>query len=203
MAGRPGDAAPHRTARSCMRRADARSPTAIWSMRRAALPVPAESAAEGPEKLHADRQAAEALDTPDKTDGKVVYGIDAMLPGMKFATLAQCPVFGGKVAHVDDSAAKENSRRAADRRARRSGRRRRRSYVGGQERSRRARHHLGRRTKREDQLARHLGGLARGEQEGRRGRKIRRRRRQGPGSGRQTRGRRTNFRSWRMRPWSR
>ena len=29
-----------------------------------------------------------------------------MLPGMKFATLAACPVFGGKVAHVDDSAAK-------------------------------------------------------------------------------------------------
>ena len=46
------------------------------------------------------------LDTPNKTDGKVVYGIDALLPGMKFATLAQCPVFGGKVAHVDDSAAK-------------------------------------------------------------------------------------------------
>ena len=47
------------------------------------------------------------LDTPKKTDGKVVYGIDAMLPGMKFATLAQCPVFGGKVGRVDDSAAKK------------------------------------------------------------------------------------------------
>jgi isoquinoline 1-oxidoreductase subunit beta len=46
------------------------------------------------------------LDTPNKTDGKVVYGIDALLPGMKFATLAQCPVFGGKVGHVDDRAAK-------------------------------------------------------------------------------------------------
>jgi isoquinoline 1-oxidoreductase subunit beta len=45
------------------------------------------------------------FDTPDKTNGKVVYGIDAMLPGMKFATLAQCPVFGGKVGKVDDSAA--------------------------------------------------------------------------------------------------
>jgi isoquinoline 1-oxidoreductase beta subunit len=49
------------------------------------------------------------LDTPNKTDGKVVYGIDAMLPGMKFATLAQCPVFGGKVGRVDDSAAKKVS----------------------------------------------------------------------------------------------
>jgi isoquinoline 1-oxidoreductase beta subunit len=47
------------------------------------------------------------VDTPDKTDGKVVYGIDAMLPGMKFATLAQCPVFGGKVGRVDDNAAKK------------------------------------------------------------------------------------------------
>lgn len=47
------------------------------------------------------------FDTPDKANGKVVYGIDAMLPGMKFATLAQCPVFGGKVGKVDDSAAKK------------------------------------------------------------------------------------------------
>jgi isoquinoline 1-oxidoreductase beta subunit len=47
------------------------------------------------------------LDTPDKVNGKVVYGIDVMLPGMKFATLAACPVFGGKVAKVDDSATKK------------------------------------------------------------------------------------------------
>jgi isoquinoline 1-oxidoreductase beta subunit len=47
------------------------------------------------------------LDTPDKTTGKAVYGIDAMLPNMKFATLAACPVFGGKVGKVDDSAAKK------------------------------------------------------------------------------------------------
>jgi isoquinoline 1-oxidoreductase subunit beta len=47
------------------------------------------------------------FDTPDKTNGKVVYGIDAMLPGMKFATLAQCPVFGGKVGKVDDSATRK------------------------------------------------------------------------------------------------
>ncbi len=47
------------------------------------------------------------LDTPDKTNGKAVYGIDAMLPNMKFATLAQSPVFGGKVAKVDDRAAKK------------------------------------------------------------------------------------------------
>ncbi|MFZ0008560.1 MAG: molybdopterin cofactor-binding domain-containing protein [Steroidobacteraceae bacterium] len=46
------------------------------------------------------------LDTPDKVIGRAVYGIDVMPPGVKFATLAACPVFGGKVAHVDDSNAK-------------------------------------------------------------------------------------------------
>ena len=47
------------------------------------------------------------LDTPDKVNGKAVYGIDAFLPDMKFATLRKCPVFGGKVAKVDDSAARK------------------------------------------------------------------------------------------------
>ncbi|HEY0911401.1 MAG TPA: molybdopterin cofactor-binding domain-containing protein, partial [Bradyrhizobium sp.] len=47
------------------------------------------------------------FDTPDKVNGKTIYGIDAMLPGMKFATLAQSPVFGGKIAKVDDSAARK------------------------------------------------------------------------------------------------
>src|SRR5712664_2817160 len=47
------------------------------------------------------------FDTPDKVNGKAVYGIDAMLPGMKFATVAACPVFGGKVGKVDDGAAKK------------------------------------------------------------------------------------------------
>ena len=47
------------------------------------------------------------LDTPDKTNGRAIYGIDAMLPNMKFATLKECPVFGGKVGRVDDSVAKK------------------------------------------------------------------------------------------------
>lgn len=51
-------------------------------------------------------QPLKRFDTPDKVNGKAIYGIDAMLPGMKFATVAACPVFGGKVRKVDDSAAK-------------------------------------------------------------------------------------------------
>jgi isoquinoline 1-oxidoreductase beta subunit len=49
---------------------------------------------------------AKRLDIPAKVNGTAVYGIDVRLPGMKFATLAQSPVFGGRVKRVDDAAAK-------------------------------------------------------------------------------------------------
>jgi isoquinoline 1-oxidoreductase subunit beta len=46
------------------------------------------------------------LDTPDKVNGVAQYGIDALPPGVKFASLMLSPVLGGKVAKVDDSKAK-------------------------------------------------------------------------------------------------
>jgi isoquinoline 1-oxidoreductase subunit beta len=52
-------------------------------------------------------QPLKRFDTPHKVNGKAVYGIDAMLDGMKFATVAACPVHGGKVRNVDDTAAKK------------------------------------------------------------------------------------------------
>lgn len=70
------------------------------------LPVPANPPLKQPKDFTLIGKPLKRLDTPNKTDGKVIYGIDSMLPDMKFATLAACPVFGGKVARVDDSAAK-------------------------------------------------------------------------------------------------
>jgi isoquinoline 1-oxidoreductase beta subunit len=49
---------------------------------------------------------ARRLDSPDKVNGRAMFGIDAMPPGVKFATLRASPVFGGKVAHVDEAAAR-------------------------------------------------------------------------------------------------
>ena len=72
-----------------------------------ALPVPQNPPLKDPKDFTLIGKPLKRLDTANKTDGKVIYGIDAMLPGMKFATLAQSPVFGGKVAHVDDSAARK------------------------------------------------------------------------------------------------
>jgi isoquinoline 1-oxidoreductase beta subunit len=70
------------------------------------LPIPVKPSLKDPKDFVLIGKPIKRLDTPNKTNGKVIYGIDAMLPGMKFATLAASPVFGGKVAHVDDSAAK-------------------------------------------------------------------------------------------------
>jgi isoquinoline 1-oxidoreductase beta subunit len=70
------------------------------------LAPPKDTALKDPKDFVLIGKSLKRLDTPDKVNGKVVYGIDAMLPGMKFATLAACPVFGGKVDSVDDSAAK-------------------------------------------------------------------------------------------------
>lgn len=47
------------------------------------------------------------LDTPDKVNGKAQFGIDALPAGVKFAMPAECPVFGGKVAAVDDREARQ------------------------------------------------------------------------------------------------
>lgn len=50
--------------------------------------------------------SAKRLDSPDKVNGRAEFGIDVKIPGMKVATVAACPVFGGKLAHLDDSKAK-------------------------------------------------------------------------------------------------
>ncbi len=41
----------------------------------------------------------------DVVNGSAVYGIDVRLPGMLYAVIQKCPVFGGRVARVDDRAA--------------------------------------------------------------------------------------------------
>jgi isoquinoline 1-oxidoreductase subunit beta len=43
------------------------------------------------------------LDTPDKIVGKTVFGIDTRLPGMLYASINACPVFGGKLKSYDEA----------------------------------------------------------------------------------------------------
>jgi isoquinoline 1-oxidoreductase beta subunit len=69
----------------------------------AKLPVPASVTLKDPKDFTLIGTPAKRIDTPDKVNGKASYGIDAVVPGMKFAAVAACPVLGGKLAGVDDS----------------------------------------------------------------------------------------------------
>jgi isoquinoline 1-oxidoreductase beta subunit len=72
----------------------------------AKMPVPAGVALKAPADFKLIGTPAKRLDTPAKVNGTAVYGIDARPPGVKIATLAQSPVFGGGVKSLDDTAAK-------------------------------------------------------------------------------------------------
>src|SRR5262252_7622168 len=72
----------------------------------AQIPVPQNVALKQHKDFKVIGTPAKRLDTPAKVNGTAVYGIDARPPGLKIATLAQSPVFGGRVKSVDDTAAK-------------------------------------------------------------------------------------------------
>jgi isoquinoline 1-oxidoreductase beta subunit len=46
-------------------------------------------------------QSLPRFDIPDKVTGKTQFAIDTRLPGMVYAAIAQCPVFGGKLKRAD------------------------------------------------------------------------------------------------------
>ncbi len=70
------------------------------------MPVPESVALKRPQDFKLIGTPAKRLDAPSKVNGTAVYGIDVRPPGVKIATLAQSPVFGGRVKSVDDSTAK-------------------------------------------------------------------------------------------------
>jgi len=69
------------------------------------LKPPADVVLKDPARFRLIGKPMHRIDTPDKAIGKTVYGIDVMLPGMKFATLRSSPVLGGKVGKVDQAPA--------------------------------------------------------------------------------------------------
>lgn len=71
----------------------------------AKLPVPEKVPLKSVDDFKLIGTPAKRLDTPSKVNGTAKFGIDTRLPGMKVATLAQAPVFGGRLRSVDDSKA--------------------------------------------------------------------------------------------------
>ncbi len=72
----------------------------------AAMPVPKEVRLKDPSEFKLIGKPAKRLDTPAKTNGSAVFGLDVKAPGMLTAVIARPPVFGGKVKSFDAEKAK-------------------------------------------------------------------------------------------------
>ncbi|MGO8798480.1 MAG: molybdopterin cofactor-binding domain-containing protein [Roseiarcus sp.] len=65
-----------------------------------------EPAIKTPEQFKLIGTSQARLDTPAKVTGAARFGIDTRLPGMVYAAVANCPVFGGKAKSYDEAAIK-------------------------------------------------------------------------------------------------
>ncbi len=65
-----------------------------------------EPAIRTPDRFKLIGKALPRLDTPLKINGSAKFAIDTQIPGMVYAAISACPVFGGKLKSVDDTPAK-------------------------------------------------------------------------------------------------
>jgi len=68
------------------------------------LEVPANPTLKDPKDFKILGKSMPRLDIPLKVTGRAIYGIDMELPGMVYASVERCPVFGSKLVSYDDSA---------------------------------------------------------------------------------------------------
>ena len=72
----------------------------------ARLPPPIKVALKDPKTWKLCGKPVRHINAPGKVNGSLMYGIDVRLPDMVYATIAQCPVFGGKLKSVDEAKVK-------------------------------------------------------------------------------------------------
>jgi len=70
------------------------------------LKPPTDVKTKDPKDFRIVGKSTKRLDTPDKVNGKAVFGLDVNLPSMLVAVVARSPVFGGKVKSFDAEKAK-------------------------------------------------------------------------------------------------
>ena len=71
----------------------------------ARLPVPRNPKLKTQSQFKVVGNPMRRLDTPEKITGQAMFGIDARPPGVQYAAVAACPVFGGTLATVDTAPA--------------------------------------------------------------------------------------------------
>ena len=72
----------------------------------AKLPVPENVRLKDPKDFRLIGKRRHRLDIPGKVNGSAIFGTDIKLPGMLYASVARCPVFGGTVAKFDATKAR-------------------------------------------------------------------------------------------------
>jgi isoquinoline 1-oxidoreductase beta subunit len=73
----------------------------------AALPLPEDVPLKAPKDFKLIGKSVKRLDTPEKINGRAVFGLDVALPDMLTVLIARSPVFGGKVKRFDDAEARK------------------------------------------------------------------------------------------------
>ena len=76
---------------------------AEFAMQAAELSLPVKPRLKTPDEYTIMGTDVQRLDVPAKVDGSAEFGLDASLPGMKYATVKAAPVFGAVVKTVDES----------------------------------------------------------------------------------------------------
>lgn len=72
----------------------------------APMPDPASITLKDPKEFHIVGTPTGPIDNPQFVDGSAVFGLDVKVPGMLYATIARCPVFGGRLVSFDATGAK-------------------------------------------------------------------------------------------------
>lgn len=72
----------------------------------AAMPVPESPKLKPESSFRLIGKATPRLDSPDKLEGKAIFGIDVKVPDMLTAVVARCPIFGGSLQSFDARAAR-------------------------------------------------------------------------------------------------
>jgi isoquinoline 1-oxidoreductase beta subunit len=69
--------------------------------------LPDKPALKSSDKFHIMGTSPQRNDIPAKVDGSAMFGIDAALPGMKYAAVKAAPVFGGSVRKLDTASVQD------------------------------------------------------------------------------------------------
>ncbi len=78
-------------------RAGKRATFGELALEAAKLPIPSDVTLKDPARFRLLGRPQRRLDIPAKVDGTAQFALDVRLPGMLYAAIAQCPVFGGSV----------------------------------------------------------------------------------------------------------